>query len=105
MITKTQLYLLDKLPIKLRKRIEISPDGCWLWQVNINRNGYGRIYENGKRHMAHIFIYKFFKGDYVEGLVLDHLCTNRQCCNPSHLSPVTIQHNTHRGKAVLFKTI
>jgi len=107
MITKTQQYLLNKLPKKLLKHIVVElSSGCWLWQVNINRNGYGRNYENKKRHMAHITIYKLLKGAYPEGLLLDHVyCKHRNCCNPTHLSPVTVQHNTNRGSGYLFKKI
>lgn len=105
MINKLQKYFLNQLPTKFLKNIVIELDtGCWLWQVNINRNGYGRIYHDGKRRMAHIFMYKLFKGSYKEGLLLDHVyCKHRNCCNPTHLSPVTAQQNTHRGNAVLMK--
>jgi len=106
MITKTQLYLLSKLSDKLKQHILVSPNGCWLWQVNINRNGYGRCYAEGKRHMIHIFIYKLLKGRYQDGLLLDHVyCDHRNCCNPTHLSPVTPKVNVHRGKAILLKKI
>lgn len=104
MITKTQQYLLNKIPLELQRHIKVISSGCWLWQVNINRNGYGRCYVKGKRNMAHIFIYKLLKGSYQEDLKLDHVyCDHRNCCNPTHLSPVTQKINVHRGKAVLIK--
>jgi len=54
--------------------------------------------------MAHITLYKYFKGSYSEDLVLDHVyCTSRSCCNPTHLSPVTIKQNVYRGKAILMR--
>lgn len=103
MITKVHQYLLSKLPDKLMKHVLVVESGCWLWQVNINRNGYGRNYENKKRHMVHITFYKFFKGKYANDLLLDHLCCTRNCCNPTHLSPVTQSVNVNRGEAKLFK--
>jgi hypothetical protein len=108
MITKVQKYLLNKLPDKIRKNIKVIDCGCWLWQVNINGTGYGRISvsTNGdkKRVAAHIYIYKFFNGDYDSTLKLDHVyCKHRNCCNPAHVEPVTQKQNIHRGKAVLFK--
>lgn len=88
------------------KHIVVIENGCWLWQVNINRNGYGRNYVKSKRYMAHITIYKLLKGEYPEGMLLDHVyCDHRNCCNPTHLSPVTVQHNTHRGRAILHKKL
>ena len=107
MITKVQKYLLNKLPKKLLKHIVVELNsGCWLWQVNINRNGYGRNYEKSKRYMAHITIFKLLKGAYQEGLVLDHVyCEHRNCCNPTHLSPVTNNMNVSRGSGGLFKAV
>lgn len=108
MITKTNVYLFNQLPESFKKNIVIDDNGCWIWLVNINRNGYGRCYIKGKRHMIHKYLYKMFKHDkyykkHEKILVLDHLCTNRQCCNPAHLQPVTQQVNVHRGKALLYR--
>lgn len=56
--------------------------------------------------MSHITVYKLLKGEYEKGLLLDHVyCPHRNCCNPTHLSPITVQQNTNRGSAVLFKKI
>jgi len=105
MITKTQQYLLNKLPDRLMKHIKVIESGCWLWQVNINRNGYGRNYVKSKRYMAHITIYKLLKGEYDPKLKLDHVyCTHKSCCNPSHLSPVTNAVNINRGSGAVYKT-
>lgn len=105
MITKTQQYLLSKLPDKLMKHILVIESGCWLWQVNINFKGYGRVYiPGGKREAAHKFIYKLLNGNYDESLLLDHVyCKHRNCCNPTHVEPVTVQQNVHRGSAILIK--
>ena len=103
MITRTQMYLLSKLTERLQQRIYVAPSGCWIWKGTYNRNGYGRYCILGKQPMAHIHVYKILHGDYQEGLLLDHNCRTRNCCNPTHISPVTPKVNTHRGKAVLFK--
>lgn len=39
--------------------------------------------------MAHRIAYELVRGQVPEGLVLDHLCRNRACCNPDHLEAVT----------------
>ena len=97
----------DMLPWHLAKHIKIDRNGCWLWQSEINRNGYGTfkkyVNKKRKRYMTHIVAYKSLIGDYDEGLLLDHKCRVRNCCNPKHLEPVTHQVNTIRGEAVLFK--
>jgi len=91
---------------RLKARIQVNEDtGCWEWTGELNRNGYGRIWVKGKRLMAHRVTYEHFIGLIEEGLVLDHLCRTRCCCNPAHLDPVTVQENTHRGNAVLFQRI
>ncbi|HFD31317.1 MAG TPA: hypothetical protein ENJ28_01195 [Gammaproteobacteria bacterium] len=105
MITKTNSYLLSKLPERIKNKIQVNSNGCWNWQGEKSRNGYGRCWFGGIRHQAHILTYNLLKGYYPEKLVLDHLCSNRQCCNPAHLSPITQKQNTHRGKAVLYKSI
>lgn len=86
--------------------------GCWLWQGEINRNGYGTFLVRPRpgirnRKMAHIEMYVLFKGEYDRSLLLDHLphCRTRNCCNPDHLEPVTAQVNTMRGNAVLYRRI
>ena len=106
MITRTQQHLFNKLPVKLQRNIVVNENGCWLWQTNINGTGYGRVSipKSRKREVAHKFIYKLLHGEYDEALLLDHVyCTSRQCCNPTHVEPVTHQNNVHRGNAVLIK--
>lgn len=99
---------LDDLPEFFRSRIQVSPTGCWLWQGEINRNGYGTYVIRPtpgirKRRMAHIEVYVLVKGEYDRTLLLDHGCRTRSCCNPNCLEPVTVRVNTLRGEAVLFK--
>jgi aspartate carbamoyltransferase regulatory subunit len=48
---------------------------------------------------AHRFAYEQFVGAIPEGQVIDHLCRNPGCCNPSHLEAVPHRLNIQRGRA------
>ena len=95
-------FLLARLEERLAP---VTESGCWLWLGELNRNGYGRLSVGGRRAMAHRLAYELLVGPIAPGLVLDHLCRVRCCCNPAHLEPVTVRENTHRGEAVLFSPI
>lgn len=78
---------------------------CWEWVGELNRNGYGWFKRRGKRVMVHKETYEQIHGPVPEGLVVDHGCRNRRCCNPRHLEAVTVKVNTERGGAVLFRRV
>lgn len=97
------------LPENLRLNLRIAakiPVGmtspCWEWIGRLNRNGYGRAWHKGREPVAHRAVYEEIVGPIARGLVLDHRCRVRHCCNPQHLEPVTVGTNTRRGQAVLF---
>ncbi|MCZ6447620.1 MAG: HNH endonuclease signature motif containing protein [Alphaproteobacteria bacterium] len=50
--------------------------------------------------MAHRFSYETLVGPIPEGLILDHLCRVRSCCNPSHSEAVTHRVNILRGDGI-----
>ena len=86
------------------QNIEVQPNGCWLWIGPLDKDGYARQWRigshtDGSRGVIkpHRFAYEQFIGPIPEGLVIDHLCRNRPCCNPWHLEPVTTRENTQRG--------
>lgn len=70
---------------------------CWIWTGSFADKGYGVIFRNGRRIRAHALSYKLYVGPLVDGLVIDHLCRNHACVNPSHLEQVTSGVNTLRG--------
>lgn len=70
---------------------------CWVWQKSINNRGYGVAYFKGGRGYAHRVYYERARGPIPDGLVVDHLCRVRACCNPDHLEVVTMTENLQRG--------
>ena len=78
--------------------------GCWIWRLGQwnSGNGYGKIWIEGKALMVHRFVWIMLKGKIPAGMILDHKCRRRACCNPNHLRLITPQYNTYAGLAVLF---
>ena len=90
------------LPQRIQNKLIPDERDCWQWKGAESGNGYGKVSISGRMKMAHRAIYEILIGPIPEGLVLDHLCRNRGCCNPLHMEPVTVQENTRRGEAKLF---
>lgn len=62
---------------------------CWEWLSCTSPNGYGKFSIGNYPHSAHVFAFKFFNGAIPEGMVVDHICRNRLCVNPTHLRTVS----------------
>lgn len=94
----------DRIAERFWSRVDkIDLTGCWLWDGYINKNRYGTwSYSQGgktKTVSAHRAAYELLRGPIPDGLVLDHLCRVRFCCNPDHLVPVTQKQNLARSKS------
>ncbi len=67
--------------------------GCWLWQKNRDRHGYGVKWLNRRTVKVHRISYSLFTGDIPDGLQVQHICHVRHCCNPAHLKVGTVKDN------------
>lgn len=97
-------YELKPLRIKwdsLREKMEhyLTPDenGCWIWQLSLSPQGYGRVQWKGRFFQVHRKLWLELGREIPEGLELDHLCRVRACANPDHLEPVTHLENMLRS--------
>lgn len=87
------------MKLKWWERFKIIPSGCWEWLGGRTSAGYGMANVDGQQQYTHRLFYQRFKGPIPKGLVIDHLCRNVGCCNPSHLEAVTSKVNCLRAPA------
>lgn len=75
-----------------------DPAQCWRWQGATDKDGYGVFSPSGKGTVrVHRWAYEQLVGPIPDGLVLDHLCEQRDCANPQHTRPTTNRNNVLRS--------
>jgi hypothetical protein len=96
--------------VRLTRKTKFIPEGCWEWNGNKTRHGYGRIVivnDEGKREhwTTHRLAYKHFHPEWDEDGYILHSCDNPCCWNPDHIRVGTQYDNIHdmisRGRRVL----
>lgn len=66
---------------------------CHIFCGRLDRDGYGRVSANGKAIFVHRYVWEIANGKIPDGMVIDHMCRNRACCNVKHLRVVTNKQN------------
>ena len=76
-----------------------SVTSCWGWIGSTDKDGYARIYRNGKLKRVHRLMFKEFGGHFTptRRMVL-HKCNNTSCVNPDHLYAGNSQLNMRDAK-------
>ena len=97
-----------RLPIKSRLSLNshVNENGCWIWDMAKNKDGYGTVTYEHKTWLAHRLSFTVFVGSIPKGKVIDHTCNIRACINPNHLKPSTDGDNFRRSnhpKAILHR--
>lgn len=79
------------------KKVRVT-EGCWEWLAYKDKDGYGTFRVGDKKQMAHrvSFALHFGRAPRSEN-VIDHLCKNTGCVNPSHIEEVSPLENLMRG--------
>jgi hypothetical protein len=90
----------ERLPERFWSKVLNHPaTGCWEWQASRFWTGYGRFWVNPRTRSTHRVAYEALVGLIPPGHDIDHLCRNKNCCNPAHLEPVTQRENTLRAES------
>jgi hypothetical protein len=76
-----------------------TPPGCVEWQGRINLDGYGLFWLRPNNVGAHRAAWLLFVGEIPKGMDVHHMCRNRPCVNPMHLTLLThAEHASERRR-------
>lgn len=93
------------MAIYLQARCQETKSGCWLWQKQKDKDGYGQFRKHAKDrwHKSHREMWLAIKGPIPDGFGVLHTCDVPSCINPAHLYLGTQKDNVRdmrsRGRA------
>lgn len=100
-------WVTDDVVIRYASKLRRGPNGCVEFATAPNVGGYRTLWVNqaGRKVFAHRLALVIQNGaDIPDGMVIDHLCRNRACVNPSHLEVVWQIDNMRRGESLAART-
>lgn len=69
----------------IKNRCRINDDGCWIWQLSVNHEGYALGFYQGKTKAIHRLSAELHLPKTEGKNVVMHKCHVRNCVNPAHL--------------------
>lgn len=83
---------MDSLVRTFEKHVVRTDLGCWLWTGGVASMGYGQMRKDVR---AHVWSHTHFNGPVPEGHLVRHICDNKLCVRPDHLTTGTQADNVH----------
>lgn len=82
---------------RIRNSVVADEFGCWIWQLTVDKGGYGKI-QDKKTRLAHRVSYEAHKGTIEKGMTIHHKCSKPSCVNPEHLEQMSLRDNILLGR-------
>lgn len=78
----------------------VGDPGCIVWTGSLAGGGYGHMRVGGRMVKTHRYAWERANGPIPDGMVLDHMCWERACCNVEHLRLATPAQNAQNRAGV-----